>query len=322
MKPWLCLWCLLVPSVLGFSMPGNVSLNISGLNGSLSYPGGSYSFSTLNDVSSVFPFSLEMSGINMSLNLSPGNYSNVSGLYDTLELYCSMNASCVNSTVYVNQTVYLNQTPPCSRGGELHPGDSYWVNDSQCRLDFSCSSTLSTCSNNTFTINRSVDVSKDGDIVTMTLGNESSSFSLGITNASFSVPLSFSCPLQALDVNDTRTMDVFGICSAYFPQVMGFFNLTLNKCFNNFDDYKEYVAAHESVVQSANQALSDCRTNESMCAGVLNTQSAEIARLQQVVDNDADERQVLLVIAGLAMLAAVIGWLAFTALAHRAGAQG
>lgn len=330
MKIFLVLLALLaVTGATAFSLNGTASVSIENSTGVLLVPGNSTAFNITGNDTVSLPFSLSQSFNNISFSLASGEVRNVSGLYDTISLTCSGAAGpvCgVSQTLGSGESVNVDSTAcnvhvSCANATVL-------ANGTICPVNVNINSTtyctqLGYYDNQTLNITTSISVIKNGDSVTIALLNDSRTIDLRILNASTNFDLSYVCPLTLQNISDqAQAEDVFNVCTNYFPQMMGFFNLTLNKCFNNFDDYKEYVAAHEATVQAANQELANCKADNGLKEGTINTLNSETARLQQTIQSDGDERQVLVAAAFMLGIAWLITAIVAFAMWHRADTRG
>lgn len=266
---------LIVPVGLAevISVPGSIVVNATSTAGLLEYPGGS--FGLAGNVSASIPFNLSVSvdGANESVTLDPGEVRVVSGRYDRLSLTCEAGAG----------------VGACGINATLGWGETYTRTDEVCDVRIKCDPTDAP-SNVTYNVSSVVHISKDGGNFIFELDNRTETISAGVINASFDVPLTFFCPLTPFEsLTEEQARITYDMCATYFPLVNDWLNLSLNRCFDNFDAYHEFVKTHDATIAASNQELSDCRASVGRMEGELQEKQSELVILnEQLATRDRD----------------------------------
>lgn len=264
------------------NVTGNVSLNITDGNGTLVTPAGNASFNASENVSiqHVFNLSVEFPDrINLTVLLARGEQRNLSGYYDNLTLTCSNETS----TVYVtNQTVNVT--------GSIKRGQTFEETNGACNVRVSCQGTCTAA--DTYEVNQTVGITKNGNLLTITSANNTKTFSIDVLNSSDTMLLSYFCPKDIQEVtnadNETQQELAYQFCIGQLPLITDFFNLTLNKCVDNWDAYRDFVRTHNEGVITANQELSDARSRVSSLETELELKNNRIHDLEAEVLQERD----------------------------------
>jgi hypothetical protein len=279
------LLCPLVVSAVSEQLNGTVSFNISYLvndsvgNGSLAWPGGVFFFTPSLNLSGLWNFSLlGAEWQNASLNLSHGQNASLAGCYENMSVACEnlttiqyVNQSCVNQTI-------VNDSGVCVVHRNMHQGEWYGVNDSQCDVYFTCANECDFNETNTFSLTQSVMVRKDGNILTVSNGNDTRVLDLRQLNDSADMSLNVTCPILPFEqVSPTAIQEGWNYCQSFFPMFAGWFNNTLNTCMGNMQGYRDYVQKRTDADLAANQALSDCRAISANMSGELVVMTSRLA---------------------------------------------
>lgn len=327
--------------VIGMAMAAPVTANVSvnvtlnDTDGTASYPGGNFSL-VLNG-STLLDLLVNVPAQNISVNLSPGGQVNLTGAYDVLGLYCQEPAACTNTTVVQNGTCSVTRT--------LQANEQFSQVGSACDLHFTCSAGTIVLANGTacpsssssanspacywegnytnVTIKKNVTVDKVGNLFSVTLDGKTSLISGDFTNASQSIPLEFVCPMEIKNITDDMTgQELFEVCTSYGPLFASWLNLTLNRCFDNFDAYRDFVNTRDAVVAQASQDLSDCRASNGEKDGTITVLNSQVANLNDIIQKDQQRDQIYVIVMslmGFIIIALIVGTVV---LAHRAGAEG
>lgn len=314
---------------------GSLELNISiDGNYSLTWPGGTDSGSVL-PVTGWWLVTSEYEYPNFSslaVEIAPGSQSNYSGCWDALNVSCASSANCSNSTVYVNQTcpaqnvTVQNVTVTggfCNLSRSLDPGQKLNLESNGCHLNITATTNWLWGANDSYNVTRSVFIGKNGETFYISLGNFTTNISSGWQNASLEIPINFTCPITpAEQVTEADASQAFEVCKTYFPLVNSWLNVTLNRCFDNYDAYRDYVNTRDAVVAAQNQELSDCRAAAGQKDGELNVQRAQIMAQQEMIDGSQNTVTVFGIITGILFLALIISVGVIIVLVHRASMAG
>lgn len=262
---------LCVPGVFAASVFSNISLNVSIDNntGNVLVPG----FTVVFDASENFSRNTSFLAactipdpVNRSLDLSRGEVKYVNGSFENLTLFCA------NETVLVNGTM-------CSVNRGLGRGERFELHGGSCDLNLFCDNNH--LGNDTYQVVENVGVQKSGDLLILSIGNTSKQVSISLLNASDSIPVEFFCPKNFTDFsNDEEAALSFGYCQDMFPMLNMWLNLTLNKCVDNWDAYRDFVKTHNEQVIASNQALSDCRAASGGAEESARLKAARITELE------------------------------------------
>ncbi len=311
MKLWLLVALLCVSSVVAWSVPGSLFVNES--NASVSYPGGVFQYNASGVASYEVLFNTSINATNASVSLLGGQQQNVSGFFDVLQVSCQRNDSAL-----------------CVVTQALSSGQSLSRSDASCSVSVSCAAQGNvSCPNLTserpVKITREVEIYKNQNVFTFKLDGEVQTIDASFQNASQYRNLTFTCPISIENVtNDTSVaaQDVFNLCSDYMPYFMDWFNMSLNKCFDNWDAYRDFVKSRDVVIAQANQELSDCRAAGGQKDGSLNVCNAQVDTMtQQAADKESTMRGLQLMLVFLALVVAVL-IVVVAVLLHRDGSGG
>jgi hypothetical protein len=276
-----------------WNVSGNLSLNITNSTGSLSYPGGNYTFNATNDTlfglyfQTLFNLSFDLpNATNLSMNLSRGETRNFSGVYDNLSLTCS------------NDPVF-NETFNISR--EIRRGQTLEETVGSCNLRLSCAGTCS--DNQSYEVSQQISMTKVGNQLTVTSGNNTKTFNTDIQNSSDTITFTYYCPNTIEEVvqadNETQLRVAYDFCQAEFPLLNQWLNTTLNKCSDNWDAYRDFVKAHNEQVIGQSQELANALSRVSSLETELELKNNRIGELQTEVLAERDRtdgRDVMLAI--------------------------
>ena len=275
--------CLLATGTLAFplNLSANVSLNITDGNGTLVWPGGNQSFNSTENQSILQAFNLTVDYpelVNLSLNLSRAEVRNLSGYYDNLTL------TCANDSFLV-----YNETFNISRN--IHRGETIDETVGACNLHLSCSGTCS--DNQSYQVDQSVSLVKEGNLLTITSQNNTKTFSLDVFNSSDTITLSYYCPNDINTIiqadNETQLRVAYDFCQAEFPYLNQWLNLTLNRCSDNWEAYRDFVKTHNEGVIAANQELSNVKAYSAGLEKELELKNMRVQDLEDEVQ-DRDDR--------------------------------
>ena len=110
---------------------------------------------------------------------------------------------------------------------------------------------------------------EEGNLLTITSQNNTKTFSLDILNSSDSFTISYYCPSDIKTIiqsdNETQLRVAYDFCQAEFPYLNQWINLSLNRCVDNMDAYRDFVRAHEEQVGTVSQELA---TSKAYAAGL------------------------------------------------------
>lgn len=261
------------------NVTGNLSLNINDGNGTLLFPGGNTTFNTTNlSFHQLFNLTAEFPDrLNLTLNLSRGENRTMNGTFDNLTLYCT------NETFLVyNQTFNISAS--------IKRGETYNATVGSCNVQVACSGS---CADNvSYEVNQQVSLQKVGNELTITSQNNTKTFNWDITNASDTITLTYYCPKDINDVvtldNDTQMRIAYDFCQQQFPVMNEWLNLTLNRCSDNWQAYRDFVTTHNDGVIRANQELSNALSRVSSLETEKELQNNRVRDLQNEVLAERD----------------------------------
>jgi hypothetical protein len=181
----------------------------------------------------------------------------------------------------------------CNYSNTFEPGQDWYRENNGCYLNFTVNQ-WSPGINDSYNITKMIYIGKNGGAFNIALDNYTKTITEGWDNATVGIPISYECPMiMSQAVSDSQGYQTYELCSAYFPLLSGWMNMTLNKCFSNYDAYRDYVNTRDAVLATQNQALSDCKAAKGATDGELVTSRAQVVIMQDL-NKDQDNKIIIL----------------------------
>lgn len=286
---------------------GSVDVESNGTNASIAYPGGNLSVDLSQNTSTILNFTLDVPLQNQSITIPSNTSYDVTGAFDVLELVCSAPTSY----------------PSCNVSAALNAGDVFSQVDSVCNVHASCTPATVLLANGTscpaavndtcslvnqanLTITKTLTITKNNNLFTLSLDNFSTSIDGGFANASQAIDIPYTCPVDLQNLTgQSSAQELFNLCTGYAPLFTDWLNLTMNRCFDNFDAYKDYVNTKGTELSKASQDLSDCKSSNGQKDGTIQALNQQVADLNGIIGKD-QEREEIYVIGGSVMFFLVV----------------